>query len=114
VPPSLGDRLAHIARAIQDIRDALSDRNFSDLQSDPLLLAAVERFLERISEASRYIPDELKASEPAIHWRRLADLGNRLRHVYHATDAGLLWEMVQRDLEPLQQFIERVSKESNR
>ncbi|WQH00098.1 HepT-like ribonuclease domain-containing protein [Rhodopseudomonas palustris] len=114
MPPSLGDRLTHIATAIQNIRDALSDRNFSDLQSNPVLLAAVERFLERISEASRHIPEDFKRGEPTINWRRLADLGNWLRHGYHATDAGLLWEMVQRDLEPLQQFITRVSKEIDR
>ncbi|MGP9811820.1 HepT-like ribonuclease domain-containing protein [Rhodopseudomonas sp. NSM] len=92
----------------------MSDRNFSDLQSNPVLLAAVERFLERISEASRHIPEDFKRGEPTINWRRLADLGNWLRHGYHATDAGLLWEMVQRDLEPLQQFVTRVSKETDR
>ena len=114
MPPSLGDRLGHIAIAIQNIRDALSDRVFSDLQSDPVLLAATERFLERISEASRHIPQDLKNGEPTVSWRRLADLGNWLRHGYHATDAGLLWEMVQRDLEPLEQFVTRVSKETDR
>ncbi|WP_022720067.1 DUF86 domain-containing protein [Rhodopseudomonas sp. B29] len=114
MPPSLADRLGHIAVAIQNIRDAISDRDVSDLRSDPVLLAAIERFLERISEASRHIPQDLKDSETNIKWRRLADLGNWLRHGYHSTDAGLLWEMVQRDLEPLDQFIIRVSKENDR
>ncbi|ABE39160.1 protein of unknown function DUF86 [Rhodopseudomonas palustris BisB5] len=114
MPPRLGDRLNHIAAAIHDIRDALANRDFAGFQSDPLRLAAIERFLEKISEASRHIPDDLKASDPSINWRRLADLGNWLRHAYHATDAGLLWDMIQRDLEPLQQFITRVSKESDR
>ncbi|WP_420133055.1 DUF86 domain-containing protein [Rhodopseudomonas sp.] len=90
MPPSLGDRLTHIATAIQNIRGALAGRVLGDLQSDPVLLAAVERFLERISETSRHIPQDLKASEPTINWRRLADFGNWLRHGYHATDAGLL------------------------
>ncbi|HEY3679431.1 MAG TPA: HepT-like ribonuclease domain-containing protein [Bradyrhizobium sp.] len=43
----------------------------------------------------------MKDRESGINWRRLADLGNWLRHAYHRTDAGLLWVMIQDDLEPL-------------
>lgn len=114
MPPTISDRLGHIETELQNIRDVLSDKDFADFQSDRLVLAAIERFLERISEASRHIPDALKASEPSINWRRLADLGNWLRHAYHATDARLLWEMIQRDLEPLRQFVSRARKESDR
>ncbi|WP_244601212.1 MULTISPECIES: HepT-like ribonuclease domain-containing protein [Rhodopseudomonas] len=114
VPPTIPDRLGHIETELRNIRDVLSDRDFADFESDRLVLAGVERFLERISEASRHLPDELKATEPSINWRRLADLGNWLRHAYHATDARLLWEMIQRDLEPLQQFVSRARKESDR
>ena len=42
---------------------------------------AVERLLEIISEASRFVPPDEKAQQPNINWRRLADLGNWLRHV---------------------------------
>ncbi len=114
MPPTTPDRLGHIETELRNIRDVLSDRDFADFESDRLVLAGVERFLERISEASRHLPDELKATEPSINWRRLADLGNWLRHAYHATDARLLWEMIQRDLEPLQQFVSRARKESDR
>jgi len=72
---------------------------------------AVERLIEVISEASRFIPPELKDKEPGINWRGLADLGNRLRHACHRTDAGLLWSMVENDLEPLKQFLEKIAKE---
>jgi uncharacterized protein with HEPN domain len=51
----------------------------------------------------------MKAMEPQINLRRLADLGNRLRHAYHQTDPGLLWDMVENDLEPLKIFVKRVT-----
>lgn len=73
---------------------------------------AVERMLEIISEASRHIPQDLKAQEPGINWRRVADLGNWLRHAYHSTDADLLWAMVEDDLELLNVFVERIAKEA--
>jgi len=53
-----------------------------------MLRLAVERLLETISEALRHIPVDMKAKEPKINWRRLADLGNWLRHAYHRTDPG--------------------------
>jgi uncharacterized protein with HEPN domain len=73
---------------------------------------AIERLLEVISEASRHVPAEAKAKEPGINWRRLADLGNRLRHAYHQTDADLLWAMIENDLEPLDKFVQQIIKES--
>jgi uncharacterized protein with HEPN domain len=75
---------------------------------------AVERLLEVISEASRFIPPEVKSQETGIDWRRLADLGNWLRHAYHSADASLMWAMVENDLEPLKIFAERIAKELNR
>jgi len=55
--------------------------------------AAFERFLEIISQASRHVPDELKADAPDIPWRRIADIGNHIRHAYNKVDAGILWNI---------------------
>ena len=77
-----------------------------------LVRLAVERSLEIISEASRFIPEDRKAKESAINWRALSDLGNWLRHAYHRSDVDLLWSMVEDDLEPLRNFVERRAKES--
>jgi hypothetical protein len=41
---------------------------------------AVTRCLEIISEASRRLPDELKARHPSIAWKRIAGAGNIYRH----------------------------------
>jgi uncharacterized protein with HEPN domain len=110
VPPSLGDRLAHILTAINDIRALLRDRSREDFEGDLMLRMAVERLFEIISEASRFIPDDLKAKEKDIAWQRMADLGNWLRHAYHRIDAGILWNIAQNNLEPLKRFVEQVVK----
>lgn len=56
-------------------------------------MAAFERFLEILSEASRHIPETLKAKTPEVPWRRVGDIGNHLRHAYHRVDAGVLWDI---------------------
>lgn len=111
--PTVAERLAHIDEAIDNIRRMLAGRTRAAFVEDMMLRLAVERSLEIISEASRHIPPDLKAGEQTINWRRLADLGNWLRHAYHRTDAGILWDMVQNDLEPLKTFVGQMIKGPN-
>jgi uncharacterized protein with HEPN domain len=62
---------------------------------------AVVRALEIISEASRHLPDDLKARHPNIPWRAVRDAGNVYRHGYLAVSLDVVWETVKRDLPPL-------------
>jgi uncharacterized protein with HEPN domain len=67
---------------------------------------AVTRCLEIISEASRRLPDELKARHPAIAWKQMAGAENVYRHDYEDVAAEFVWETVQRALPPLRTVIE--------
>lgn len=66
MPPSLGDRIAHILTAIEDIRALLEGHSRTDFEADRMRRVAVERLFEIISEASRFIPEEMKANEKTI------------------------------------------------
>ncbi|MGY3605003.1 MULTISPECIES: HepT-like ribonuclease domain-containing protein [unclassified Bradyrhizobium] len=110
--PTSADRIDHILIAIDDIRRIVAGHTRESFANDLAIRLAVERLLEIISEASRFIPIDLKAQEPRINWRALADLGNWLRHAYHRTDADLPWSMVEDDLEPLKNFAEQIAKEA--
>ena len=114
VQPTISDRIGHIVNAIGDIREIVAGQTHDSFANNLVMRMAVERLLEIISEASRFIPPDMQAQEPGINWRRLADLGNWLRHAYHRTDAGLLWVMIEDDLEPLQIFVERIARELKR
>jgi uncharacterized protein with HEPN domain len=67
---------------------------------------AVTRCLEIISEASRRLPDDVKARHPAIGWKQMAGAGNVYRHDYEDVAAEFVWETVQRALPPLRTTIE--------
>jgi uncharacterized protein with HEPN domain len=67
---------------------------------------AVTRCLEIISEASRRLPDDLKARHPAIGWKQMAGAGNIYRHDYEDVAAEFVWETVKRALPPLRAVIE--------
>jgi uncharacterized protein with HEPN domain len=67
---------------------------------------AVTRCLEIISEASRRLPDGLKARHPAIGWKEMAGAGNVYRHDYEDVTAEFVWETLERALPPLRVVIE--------
>ena len=112
MPPTLADRLAHILIAIETIQKALGGKTADDLTEDLMLRLAVERSFEIMCEASRRIPDGVKAQHPEIDWQGMVDFGNRLRHAYHRIDPATLCQIAERDLPPLKAFAEKVMRES--
>src|ERR1700738_625183 len=75
--------------------------------ADKRTVYAVTRCLEIISEASRRLPDDLKARHPSIAWKDMAGAGNIYRHDYEDVAAQHVWNAVQIDLPPLRIVIER-------
>jgi uncharacterized protein with HEPN domain len=115
VPPSLGDRLAHIIEAIDTIQSILADKNLNAVSKDRMLHLALERAFEIICEASRYVPEAIRTRHPEIDWRSMTDLGNLLRHAYHRVDVARLMKIAGADLPPLKAFVERIlDKEKKR
>ena len=49
------------------------------------------RALEIISEASRRLPDDMKARHPHIPWHEMAGAGNVYRHDYEDVRERLIW-----------------------
>lgn len=94
-------RLADIVQAIELIRTELADMTLAALERDTRKRWIIERGLEIISEASRHLPDEMKARHPSIPWRKVAGIGNVLRHDYERVAHDLLWHVVHEDLPPL-------------
>jgi uncharacterized protein with HEPN domain len=69
----------------------------------------LQRALEVVSEATRRLPDELKAARPEIHWRSIAAIGNILRHEYHTISDRVVWNAVQQDFPKLKTAIEAIA-----
>jgi uncharacterized protein with HEPN domain len=102
-------RLKDIKKPISDIRRLLSGKSLSAVEHDDDTQAAFERYLERLSEASRHIPADWKAEFPQIPWRQIADLGNFMRHGYDKVDLGVLWSIYEHDLDALESVIDQLS-----
>lgn len=91
-------RLAEIIEAIDRLHEVVGGASFDALEGDWQRQWLIERGLEIISEASRRLPESLKARYPEIPWRKVASIGNVLRHDYGNVSAPLLWKVVKEDL----------------
>jgi uncharacterized protein with HEPN domain len=105
-----GIYVEHMLEAIAHIEADTAGYDFEKFRNDRRARQLVERNLEILSEASRRLPADLKAGEPAIPWQAIAGIGNILRHDYHETYPTVLWETCQKDLKPLKDAISRISK----
>jgi uncharacterized protein with HEPN domain len=109
--PALRDILDNIDLA----RRFVAGYTLESYRVDPRTSYAVVRCLEIISEASRRLPEDLKARHPHIPWSDVAGAGSIYRHQYQTVSDDIVWHTVQHDLEPLRvaiiQELERLAQE---
>ena len=72
--------------------------DFVAFEEDQKTSDAVERCLERISEAAAKLGDFAAVLMPGQPWPQIRALGNRLRHEYDAISARRLWDVIKTDL----------------
>jgi uncharacterized protein with HEPN domain len=98
--------LEHMRDAIAQIEVFVAGKSLDEFMADQQLRWAVERAVEIISEASRRVPEELKARHPVIPWRSVVDVGDVLRHGYDVVAPARIWEVATVHLGPLKAAVE--------
>ena len=91
-------RLEDIIENVHAIERYVAGMNSVAFEEDRKTCDAVERCLERISEAAAKLGDLAPTLMPDQPWQKIRALGNRLRHEYDAIRSGRLWDIVQADL----------------
>jgi len=99
---------AGVRRHLMDIRantllaqEFTKDKTFEQFLGDKLVFYGVTRYLEIISEASRRLPEELKARHPISPWADMAGAGIVFRHDYEDVQHKLVWGTVHNRLPAL-------------
>ena len=79
--------------------------NFDDFFKDEKTKDAVVRNFEIIGEAANRVTIDFQTGVQEIDWVKLAGFRNRLIHEYFGVDYGIVWNIVENELE---QLIERL------
>ena len=105
-PASTRRWLNDIRSQIELVQRFLGDLDYEAFRDDQLRFYAVTRCLEIISEASRRLPEDLKARHPSILWKEMAGAGNVYRHGYESVEAYDVWITIQDHLPALRAVVE--------
>lgn len=97
-------QILECARRIATYTAKGKDRFFAE----PVTQDAVLRNFELIGEAAKRVPEAYRQAHPAIPWRGLAAFRDVLIHQYETVDLAEVWRIIDTDLQPLQQTIERL------
>lgn len=100
--------LRHILDEISYLERESTGLDRATFLADETRKRAFARSLEIIGEAAKQIPDGFRRAHPAIDWRGMAGMRDRLIHGYFSVDYELVWDVVahkipevKRQLEPL-------------
>ena len=106
--------IRHIIDEIDYILSQISDTDFDSFLRDGTLKRAFVRSLEIIGEASKKLPEDVKARQPDIEWRKVTGMRDKLIHDYFGVDYTIVWDVSTTKLpnlrEKLQALLEKTGK----
>ena len=102
---------------LQDILDAIEiiltyteNKTEFEFVNDQMLQDAVIRRFEIIGEASAKISEDIKNKNPAVQWRMMKGMRNKLIHEYFGVSAITIYSTIKLDLPILKEQLEDLVK----
>jgi Uncharacterized conserved protein len=108
------DFLQDILTSIVDIESFVDGLPYEEFVGDKKTLYAVVRSIEVIGEATKNLPEQLKAQYPQVPWKRMTGMRDKLVHGYFGIDPKTLYKAATEDIPPLKPLIERIIEEQKK
>jgi uncharacterized protein with HEPN domain len=88
--------------------DYIRNMTFESFSVDLKTSDAVIRCLEVIGEATKQIPEDVRATYPSIPWRAMAGMRDKIIHSYFTVDFEAVWLVIKEDIPKLKPQLEHV------
>jgi uncharacterized protein with HEPN domain len=98
--------LRDILENLRLARELTGDLGYEAFSRDRRTVYAVTRCFEIVSEASRRLPDEMKARHPEVPWRDIAGAGKIYRNDYEDVLEPILWRTLEHSSKVLRVAVE--------
>lgn len=99
--PSISSLLHHMLDEVKYLLREKQGLSKEDFLASDTLRRAFTRSIEILGEAAKQLPDEYRQAVPAVPWKEIAGMRDRLIHAYFAIDFDIVWDVVQNKIPEL-------------
>ena len=92
--------------SIEKIERFVAGMDLVAFSEDEKTVSAVERELQKVSEAAVRLGQEAEQLCPGLPWADIRGIGNWLRHQYDRVDLETIWTTIERDLVDLKSAVQ--------
>jgi len=103
--------LQDILLCLERIERYTGGMSFREFAADEKTVDAVIRNFEIIGEATKNVPESIRSRYPAIPWRDMAGMRDKLIHAYFGVDLEMVWKTAKTRLPGLILQIRQVLKD---
>jgi uncharacterized protein with HEPN domain len=93
---------------MNEVEEFTRGLTYESFMKDRKTINAVIRSLEVMGEASKRIPDEVRAKHSDIPWKRMAGMRDKLIHEYVGVDLETVWDVIQEEIPPIRPLLEEL------
>ena len=104
-------QIADLVHACTRILEFTRNTPRADFLKDAQLISAVSFQVAILGEAVKGVSDSLRTCYPAIPWKKIAGMRDRLIHGYHDIDADELWNTAIRDVPTLREQLKSIQSD---
>lgn len=100
-----------ILESIGLIEQFVEGMELEDLKNDVKTSDAVIKRFENIGEATKHVPEEIKARYPDIPWKEMAGMRDKLVHFYFGVKHELVWSAIKNRIPSIKFLIQDLLKD---
>jgi uncharacterized protein with HEPN domain len=107
----VGDYIEDIIDTINKAMNFVRDMDYETFSGDDKTIFAVIRACEIIGEAVKNIPDSIRVKHPALPWKDMAGMRDKVIHGYFGVKLKIVWNAVSNEFPMLKPEFEHIMDE---